>query len=110
MPVQVAEMPKSNRGRKSKYDFSQVYDGKVWILTRGTQEEVDAGKADFTCKPGSLRQTIYRDALEQGHKLSTRNAEHEGREAVAVKRVGPAEQKSDTNGGEKSKPQDKAGK
>lgn len=105
MPVQIKEMPKSNRGRRSKYDFSQVYDGKTWVLVRGTQEEVDAKTADFTCTPDSLRQTLYRDAQEKGHKLSTRNAEHEGREAVAVQRTGPAEQKSDTNGGEKAEKQ-----
>ncbi len=102
MPVQVESLPKSGRGREAKYDFSELFDGNVYRLIRGTEDEVKAGDADFSCKPGSLRQTVYRAALDVGHKLSTRTTEHEGREAVAIQRTGPAEQKDAENKSDKS--------
>lgn len=109
MPTQIKEMPKVERGRTSKYDFEALYDGGVYVLVQGTKDEVKEEKADFSCKPGSFRQTIYTDARSKGHALVTRNLEHEGRPAIAVQVTGPYVPKDERkNGDSKAKAKAKA--
>jgi hypothetical protein len=109
MPVKMDELPKVERGRTSKYDFDALYDGGVYALTQGSKEEVAEGKADFSCKPASFRQTVYTDARNKGLALVTRNIEHDGRPGIAVQVTGPYVPKDERkNGGKAAKSQDKA--
>jgi hypothetical protein len=101
MPTQIAELPKVERGRTSKYDFDALYDGNVYVLTQGSKEEVEDNKADFSCKPASFRQTVYTDARSKGHALVTRNIEHDGRPGIAVQVTGPYVPKDERENGDK---------
>jgi hypothetical protein len=108
-------MPKVDRGRSSKYDDlvkSEIFDGQIYVLVQGTEDEVKEGKADYSCKTDSMRQTIYTKAQKLGHALSTRTTEHDGREAVAVQRTGPYVPRKDRPKKEEAqdspKPKDKA--
>ena len=90
MPIKVNELPKVARsGRESKYDFTELFDGDIYVIVQGSEDEVEASKADYSCKTDSMRQTVYSAAQKAGHALSTRSTTHEGREAVAVQVTGP---------------------
>lgn len=96
MPVTIKEMPKQTRGRESKYDLTPLFDGKAYVLVRGTKDEEKAGKADFSCERVSMRANLYRAAREAGVEIRSAFTEHDGREAIAVT------VKQDKNGNDKA--------
>jgi hypothetical protein len=81
MPTFVDELPKTNRGRASKYDWlpglyeELVKNGKAAQLIKGD---------DFDCTGPSMRQLLYRDTKEHGLKARIRvtDPKGDGREVV----------------------------
>ena len=76
MAHKVKELPKTSRGRKSKYDYEAkgYYNGDVWVIVQGE---------DFDCEVASIRQLIYREVGELDKSVkSTETEAGEGKDAV----------------------------
>lgn len=108
MPRQIDSLPKTQRGRAKKYDFSKLYDGKTWVLVRGE---------DFDCEVPSLRQLIYRDVAETLNKsVKSAATEVDGKEALAFTVIDeppkkrPRKEGASENGTDKAKATDNADK
>jgi hypothetical protein len=76
MPQRIDEMPKSNRGRAKKYDFSDQFDGNTWVIVKGD---------DFDCEVASIRAHLYREVREAGKSLKSSETEVKGQPALAFK-------------------------
>jgi hypothetical protein len=62
MPKVLKEMPKAQRkGRSPKYDFNEFFTKSDPVeLTQGTKEEVEKGKADYSCTTRTMRHNLFR--------------------------------------------------
>ncbi len=78
MPKQIETLPKTSRGREKKYDFSELFDGKTWLIVQGE---------DFDCQVQSIRAHIYREVTELGKSVRSREVEQDGKPALAFKVV-----------------------
>lgn len=82
MPQQIDEMPKSNRGRSKKYDFSEQFDGNTWVIVKGE---------DFDCEVASIRAHLYREVREAGKSLKSSETVVKDQPALAFKVVAESE-------------------
>jgi hypothetical protein len=106
MPKIVDSLPKSERGREKRYEWlAPLYEQ---LADNDKAVELVEGE-DFTCKPSSMRQFLYRDAPEHGFKVRVRTRESEDGHGVvtfAVERDGAKATSSEpAKGKASSKPQ-----
>lgn len=82
MPRIVDELPKTERGRSKKYDFTTLY---KQLADSGKAAELVEGE-DFTCTVPSMRQYLYRDSQDNGYtiKVRTRVEDNNGTETGIV--------------------------
>lgn len=76
--------------RKGRYDWDSWFNGQVWHLTKGTEDEVADGLADFSVPSGSLRAAAQNAARTRGLKLKAK-VTAEGDLQLRASRPEPAE-------------------
>lgn len=84
MPKVIEEFSKSTVGRPEAYPWAEWLDGQKRAFTRGTEQQVEAGEADFACTPTSFVGSARKAALKRGLRVTTVTVDESTLELAAI--------------------------